>query len=265
MREARWSAAAFVLLLSGAVVGLAGPTVRAADTVTMGSDAEPFALKFFPAEVTVPVGSTIKWENKSDLQHDVAAQNGSFKSPLLNKGQTFEFKFTTPGDFPYVCTPHEDAGMKGVVKVVGASAPPPASSPAPAPAGTPTTRAAAAAAPGSNTTTTARPGQPTPTTTATTAANNAAGSGATTTTTATGGADPGVTTSSGPATTPTSAPDVAGATTTTVGHGAEEAAGGDHGSGGAADEEQKSSPVGIAFAAISTLILAGVSAKLLGS
>lgn len=262
MREARWSAAAFVLLLSGAVVGLAGPAVRAADTVTMGSDAEPFALKFFPAEVTVPVGSTIKWENKGDLQHDVVAQNGSFKSPLLNKGQTFEFKFTTPGDFPYICTPHEDAGMKGVVKVVGGSAPPPA----PAPAGTPTTRAAAAAAPGSSTTTTARPGQPTTTTTAAAAAaNNAAGSGGTTTTTA-GVADPGVTTSSGPATTPTSAPDVAGETTTTTGHGTEEAAaGGDHASRGGAEEKKKSSPLGIAFAGISTVILTGITGKLLAS
>ena len=258
MRNARWSAAAFVLLLSGAVVGLAGPAVRAADTVTMGSDAEPFALKFFPAEVTVPVGSTVKWENKSDLQHDVAAQNGSFKSPLLNKGQTFEFKFTSAGEFPYICTPHEDAGMKGVVKVVGGSAP----APPPAPAPTPTTRAAA---PGASTTTMAAgPGQPT---TTTTAAKNAAGSGATTTTTA-GSADPGVTTTSGPATTPTSAPDVAAGdtTATTAGHGTEEAAaGGDHASRGGAEEKKKSSPLGIAFAGISTVILAGITGKLLAS
>ena len=261
MRTSKWSAAAFVLLLSGAIVGLAGPSVRAADRVTMGSDAEPFALKFFPAEITVPVGGTVRWENKGDLQHDAVAQNGAFKSPLLNKGQTFEFKFTSPGEFPYICTPHEDAGMKGVVKVVGGGGSAPAPAPAPAPPAPPATRAAAAAPEPSTTTTTARPGQPT----TTTAARNAAPGP--TTTTAAGAADAGVTTSSGPAVTPTSAPDVAGETTvTTAGDGTEEsAAGGDHGSGGGSEQNKKTNPLAVAFAGISTVILMGISGKLLTS
>jgi len=257
MRNARWSAAAFVMLLSGAAVVLGGLRVEAAESVTMGTNANNNAFVFAPADITVPVGSTVVWRNLSDLQHDAVADNGTFKSPLLNKGEVFEFKFTTPGEFPYVCTVsgHEDAGMKGVVKVTGGSSTPapPATTPAPVPGASSTT----------TTNTTARPGQPT---TTTTAAKNSSAPGPTTTTTA-GAADPGVTTSSGPAVTPTSAPDTAGeTTTTTAGHGTEEsAAGGDHASSGGSEQNKKTNPLAVAFAGISTAILIGITGKLLAS
>ncbi|MGH9005023.1 MAG: plastocyanin/azurin family copper-binding protein, partial [Acidimicrobiia bacterium] len=215
-----------------------------------GSASEPNAFKFFPAEISVPVGSAVVWENKSSIPHDAVADNGTFKSPRMNQGQKFEFKFTAPGDYKYVCTEsgHEGAGMTAVVRVTGGGSTPTTAAP------TTTTQAPTSGA--SVTTTTAKPGE-----TTTTTVKNGAAAGSTTTTVA-GATEAGVTTSSAPAATPTPAPEGC-ATTTTTGHG-EEAAAGDHDSGGTSSDE-KSSPLGIAFAGISTLILVGISTKLLAS
>jgi plastocyanin len=248
MRKGMWLAAASVALLALAPVLFIGPTVQAADTVTMGSASEQYALKFFPAEITVQVGSTVTWQNLSDLQHDAKADNGAFASKLLSKGEKFEFTFSAPGDYTYFCTPHKDAGMKGTIHVAGGAA------------GTPTTVA--------STTTTAPAGATTTATGATTTTTaKAAGASSTTSTTAapTGGA---TTSTLAPAVTPTSAPEGAGGTTdSTAQAGAEQASAEDHPSEGAhkKKKEEKNSPVGIAFASVSTLLLVGIAGKLLAS
>ncbi|HYH51005.1 MAG TPA: plastocyanin/azurin family copper-binding protein [Acidimicrobiia bacterium] len=262
MRKGMWSVAALSVLLMGAV-GLSGPVARAADsTVMMGSSNDP--LKFLPPEITVPVGGTVEWRNDTDFQHDVVADDGSFESKLLNKGEKYEFRFTKPGEFTYICTPHESAGMKGVVKVTGGAAPAPTpaptSAPAPAPntpapasASTPTTARQAAAAAGGTTGTTSKATAGGPTTTTT------AGLGVTSTTQAA-------------STTPTSAPETAGESPAQspapvpTGDGAAETAATDHSSeGGSEKKHEESSPLGIAFAGISTVLLMGISGKLLAS
>jgi plastocyanin len=249
MRKGMWWAAAVVTLVVGGIVVLGAPTLRAADTrVALGSDNQP--LKFLPAEITVPVGSTVEWYNETDLQHDVSADDGSFDSKgLLGRGQKFEFKFSQPGDFKYFCTPHKDAGMKGVVHVTGAGTPTTvAATPTTQPAAGATTTTTAAKAGAAATSTTAKSGAASTTTTA-------AGNGATTTTLA-------------PSVTPTSAPDTAGETTTTTAaaQGGGEEAAADHGSeGGGKKEKTKNSPIGIAFASVSTLLLAAIAGKLLAS
>lgn len=247
MRKGIWSAAALGMLLSGAAF-LTGPAVQAAETVTMGSDSNPNAFKFFPAEITVPVGTTVVWRNLSDIPHDATARDKSFASDQLPKGKEFSFTFKTPGDIQYYCSVsgHEDAGMVGVIKVTGGAPPPTAAT-------TPTTQPVTATttpAAGASTTTTvkAAPGASTTTT--------AAANGATTTTLA-----PGVT--------PTSAPEAAETTTTTAAAhgGGEEAAADDHSSEGGQEkkEKKKNSPIGIAFASVSTVLLAAIAGKLLAS
>lgn len=249
MRKGIWSVAALGMVLSGAAAVFLGPPVRAAETVTMGSDSKPNDFKFFPAEITVPVGTTVVWRNLSDIPHDATARDNSFGSEQLAKGQDFSFTFKTPGEIPYYCSVsgHEDAGMTGVIKVTGGATPSTAATTPTTQAGTATTTPSAA---GATTTTTAKasPGASTTTTTA--------AAGATTTTLA-----PGVT--------PTSAPEVAETTTTTAaGHGGgEEAAADDHASEGGHEEKEKkkNSPIGIAFASSSTVLLAAIAGKLLAS
>lgn len=251
MRKALWSAAALIALLSGATLTWSPRANAAPPDVTMGSDAEPNAFKFFPKEITVAVNSTVQWQNKSDIPHDVKADNGSFQSDgTLNKGATYQTQLTTPGRVRYICTVsgHEGAGMEGFINVTGGAAPPPVAS-------TTTTTAA-----GGATGTTATTAGATTTTTA-----KAAAGGSTTTTTAGGGA---TSTTQAPSVTPTSAPETGGVTTTTAAAGGttDEAAAGGHGGGESKSEgNDKNSPLGIAFVAVSTLLLVGISGKLLAS
>jgi plastocyanin len=245
MRKGMWSAAALVMLVAGAVVVFAAPSLRAADNrVAMGSSDDP--LKFLPREITVPVGTRVEWVNDTDLPHDVTAEDGSFDSKgTLSKGQKYEFTFAKTGEFKYFCNPHKDAGMNGVVKVTAAGTPTTVTT-TPTTQGGPTATTATTGA-GASTTTTAKTGASSTTTTV-------AGNGATTTTL-------------GAATTPTSAPDTAGETTTTTGA-AGEAAAADPGSGGGGHEtkeKKENSPIGIAFASVSTVLLAGIAGKLLAS
>jgi plastocyanin len=244
-----WSAAALVTLVAGAVVVFGAPSLRAADTrVALGSDDEP--LKFLPAEITVPVGATVEWFNDTDLQHDVSADDGSFDSKgLLSKNQKYEFKFTKTGEFKYFCTPHKDAGMRGVVKVGAATATTAATTPT-----TQATATTATTAAGQATTTTAKAATGASSSTTTTAAAN----GTTTTTTL------------APPVTPASGPDTAGETTTTTiaAQGGGEEAAADHGAEGEGHEKKekkKNSPIGIAFASVSTVLLAAIAGKLLAS
>jgi plastocyanin len=246
MRKGMWSAATLAGLVSAVVVVLFGPAVRAADTkVAMKDD-----LTFEPSDITVPVGGTVVWHNDGGSgPHDAKADNGSFSIPMVDPGKDSQsVAFNTPGDIKYFCTVpgHKAAGMVGTIHVGAASTPTTAPS-------TTTTQAA-----GGGATTTTATGQSTTTTTA------KAANGASTTTTAAAAAGGGATTTTLPqaqSATPTSAPDSAGVTSTTTAQGGEAAEG--HGSSGGSHDDDKSSPIGIAFAAVSTLLLGGVSGKLL--
>ncbi|HEY3692212.1 MAG TPA: cupredoxin family copper-binding protein [Pseudonocardiaceae bacterium] len=62
---------------------------------------------FSPAIVTVKAGTTITWTNRDQDSHTVTAMpGGTFHSPTLNTGQPYQYTFTTPGRFDYLCTIH---------------------------------------------------------------------------------------------------------------------------------------------------------------
>jgi plastocyanin len=78
-------------------------------------------IAFTPTAVTVAKGGTVKWTNEDTVGHDVTKESGpgpKFKSGAaggLQKGDTFQEKFTTPGTVHYVCTVHPN--MKATVTV----------------------------------------------------------------------------------------------------------------------------------------------------
>jgi plastocyanin len=97
---------------------------------------------FDPEELTVPVGTTVVWENTSSRGHTVTAYEGSipdgaeyfasggFESEteardawqneeggIFYGGETFEHTFEVAGTYGYVCLPHERDGMVGSVIV----------------------------------------------------------------------------------------------------------------------------------------------------
>ncbi len=87
---------------------------------------------FEPALIKVNVGDTLEWRNVSSKTHTVTANPELAKNPAhvilpegakpfnsgdVAPGERFSYKFTVPGTYYYVCLPHEDMGMVGVVVV----------------------------------------------------------------------------------------------------------------------------------------------------
>jgi len=98
------------------VVALATPLFAATHVV------EIMLAEFTPPELTINVGDTVLWRNNSFLQHTITSgtscsPNGIFNSGLLDPDAEFSHTFTAVGSFPYLCTLHCLAGMRGTVTV----------------------------------------------------------------------------------------------------------------------------------------------------
>ncbi|WP_458206972.1 halocyanin domain-containing protein [Haladaptatus sp. NG-SE-30] len=90
-------------------------------TLEVGSEANGGGFGFGPAAVRVDPGTTVTWEwTGNGGSHNVAAEDGSFKSDMLSDaGATFEHTFEEKGITKYACEPHKSMGMKGAVVVGG--------------------------------------------------------------------------------------------------------------------------------------------------
>jgi plastocyanin len=82
----------------------------ASASVTMGD------LFFSPASVSIAVGDTVTWRNTGQAPHNATADDGSFKTPTINNGQSASHTFAQAGTFSYVCTIHPN--MTGTVRVL---------------------------------------------------------------------------------------------------------------------------------------------------
>jgi amicyanin len=71
---------------------------------------------FTPAEITVSPGTTLTWENRDDIPHNVVATDKSFRSKVMDTEQKFSFTFGTPGVYEYFCALHPHMKGKVVVK-----------------------------------------------------------------------------------------------------------------------------------------------------
>ena len=100
------AAAAFVALL---VADVSQPASADEKTIDISN------FSFVPAQLTVPVGTTVTWVNKDEEPHLIAESDALFKSHALDTGDKFSFTFTTPGTFQYFCAIH--AHMVGTVVV----------------------------------------------------------------------------------------------------------------------------------------------------
>jgi len=124
---------------TAATVGLAGCTALFED--------EPYDIgmtetAFRPETLTVPVGTTVVWKNTSSRGHTVTAYedlladgaeffaSGGYESEtvareawhdenggMMGTDDVFEHTFERPGEYPYVCVPHETSSMVGTVVV----------------------------------------------------------------------------------------------------------------------------------------------------
>lgn len=88
---------------------LAAPAVAADQTVRISSTG------FTPLAVTIERGDAVTWRNVDSKNHQVVADNGAFRSPVLESGQTYTFEFNRSGTFTY--SDNLSALAKGTVTV----------------------------------------------------------------------------------------------------------------------------------------------------
>jgi plastocyanin len=97
--------------------------VQVVHLASQPGDAEhPFS--FVPGQVTVPVGTTVRWVNDDDVFHTVTSTarleprrpSGLFGRSFFRRGDAFQYTFRRPGTFHYYCQPHA-AFMFGTVTV----------------------------------------------------------------------------------------------------------------------------------------------------
>jgi plastocyanin len=71
---------------------------------------------FTPTELTVAVGTTVKFVNRDDIPHTVVESSKIFRSKPLDTDDTYSFTFANAGTFNYFCSLHPHMTGKVVVK-----------------------------------------------------------------------------------------------------------------------------------------------------
>ncbi|MEV6828478.1 cupredoxin domain-containing protein [Amycolatopsis sp. NPDC051102] len=63
---------------------------------------------FAPASTTVKKGTTVTWTNQDQDAHTVTStgSGGPLRSPTLQTRQSYQYTFSAPGTFEYLCTIH---------------------------------------------------------------------------------------------------------------------------------------------------------------
>ncbi|WP_139103060.1 cupredoxin family copper-binding protein [Pararhodobacter sp. CCB-MM2] len=72
-------------------------------------------MAFAPASISVSAGTTIRWTNQDGAPH--TATFSGMATPRLNRGDSAELTFDTPGTYDYACAIHPS--MRGQVVVTG--------------------------------------------------------------------------------------------------------------------------------------------------
>ena len=106
-----------------------GPSGEVAAEITLTNQ-----LRYEPAAVAISAGQAVRWRNTSALIHTVtadpskAAQAANVRLPAgvdafdfdsgdIAPGESFTWTFNAPGEYRYVCVPHEGAAMVGTIVV----------------------------------------------------------------------------------------------------------------------------------------------------
>lgn len=70
---------------------------------------------FVPANLTISAGDTVVFTNNDGAPHTATADNGSFDTGRLSRGQSAQLTFSGAGTFSYFCAVHPN--MKGSITV----------------------------------------------------------------------------------------------------------------------------------------------------
>ncbi len=105
---------------SGDGMGMMGRGSGVADQTPVVTDANQVAVEmrdfeFFPAQLTVDVGTEVTWVNRGNVPHNAVAEDGTFDTGLQQRDTTWSTVLDRPGTYFYVCTFHPF--MEGTVTV----------------------------------------------------------------------------------------------------------------------------------------------------
>jgi len=120
--QLRFAAARFALNRALVVALLLGPVIGA--MLALGAVAAQDATNvitidnftFSPKEVTVAVGTTVKWVNHDDIPHTVVEKKTTFRSKALDTDDSYSYTFTSAGTFDYFCGLHPHMVGQIIVK-----------------------------------------------------------------------------------------------------------------------------------------------------
>ena len=121
INQLRFAAARFaisravIVAMLGPIVGamLAAASVAAQDTANVITIHN---FTFTPPELTVAVGTTVKWVNHDDIPHIVVNKDKVFRSTALDTDDSYSFTFASAGTFDYFCGLHPNMVGKVIVK-----------------------------------------------------------------------------------------------------------------------------------------------------
>jgi amicyanin len=106
--------AVILAMLSGPIAGafLAFGAVAAQEDNVVTID----NFTFTAPELTIAVGTTVKWVNHDDIPHNVVEKNKAFRSKALDTDDSYSFTFASAGTYDYFCGLHPKMQGKIVVK-----------------------------------------------------------------------------------------------------------------------------------------------------
>jgi plastocyanin len=109
------SRAVVVAMLIGPIVGamLAAASVAAQDATNVITIDN---FTFTPPELTVAVGTTVKWVNHDDIPHLVVSKDKVFRSKALDTDDSYSYTFASAGTVDYFCGLHPHMVGKVIVK-----------------------------------------------------------------------------------------------------------------------------------------------------
>jgi plastocyanin len=84
----------------GAMMAFSAVAAQDANVVTIDN------FTFSPKELTIAVGTTVKFINHDDIPHTVVEKNLSFRSKALDTDDSYSHTFATAGSFEYFCSLH---------------------------------------------------------------------------------------------------------------------------------------------------------------
>jgi plastocyanin len=107
------------LALAGLVLAAcAGAGRRGLPVATARVDL-PRSYRYVPAQITVPVGTTVTWRNSDVFTHSVRLRDLADTNLIMKPGDSASYTFTTPGLHRYDCAFHTQM-MTGSVEVTAA-------------------------------------------------------------------------------------------------------------------------------------------------